>query len=92
MLPGPVQVCGIVIENRGSVHNRQRQLPLEIQASDDGDNWWTFHTEREAQDTFRINLAKSAPRARYVRVQRVPGDKDEVFHLSKILIYGKKLY
>ena len=92
MLPGPVEVCGLLIENSGGANNRQRQVPMEIQASDDGESWRTFHTESEAQDTYRINLGKSGPRARHIRVRRVPGEKDEVFHLGKILVYGRKLY
>ena len=91
-LPGPVEVRGIVIENRGSSHNQQRQVPLEIQVSDDGSSWWTVHKETEARETYRINLGTSVPRASHVRFQRVPGDKDEVFHLSKLLVYGRKLY
>ena len=91
-LPGPVEVRGLVIENRGSENNRRRQVPLEIQVSDDGSSWWTVHTENEVRETYRINLGTSVPRASHVRVQRVPGDKEEVFHLSKILVYGKKLY
>ena len=91
-LPGPVEVRGLVIENRGPDHNRRRQVPMEIQVSDDGSSWWTVHTETEARETYRINLGSSVPRANHVRVQRVPGDKDEVFHLNKLLVYGKKLY
>ena len=91
-LPGPVEVKGVLVENRGPAHNRQRQVPLEIQVSDDGSSWRTVHSESEARETYRINLGTSVPRANHVRVQRAPGEKDEVFHLNKILIYGKKLY
>ena len=92
MLPGPIEVFGVVAENKCGWQNRHRQAPLELQVSEDGSEWNTVHRDDEVRETYRIDLRQSAPRARYVRVRRVPDAKDEVYHLNKILVYGKKLY
>ena len=92
MLPGPVEVMGVLVENNSAQQNRHRQVPLEVQVSEDGESWSTVHTEVEVRQTYRADLRKAPPRARFVRVQRKPGAKDEVFHLGKVLVYGKKLY
>ena len=92
MLPGPAEICGVVIENGGAAQNQWRQAPLEVQVSEDGDTWRTVHTDGEVRTTYRVDLRAPAPRARYVRVRRTPEAKNEVFHLSKILVYGRKLY
>ena len=92
MLPGPVAVCGVVAENKAGWQNRHRQAPLELQISEDGSDWTTVHRDDQVRDTYRIDLRSSAPRARYIRIRRVPDAKDEVYHLNKLLVYGKKLY
>lgn len=92
MLPGPVAVCGVVAENKAGWQNRHRQAPLELQISEDGSEWTTVHRDDQVRDTYRIDLRMTAPRARYVRIRRVPDAKDEVYHLNKLLVYGKKLY
>ena len=51
-----------------------------------------MYRDDQVRDTYRIDLRSSAPRARYVRVRRVPDAKDEVYHLNKLLVYGRKLY
>ena len=92
MLPGPADICGVVVENRCAPQNQGRQVPLEVQVSEDGESWRTVHTDAQVRETYRIDLRARSPRARYVRVRRTPEARDEVFHLSKILVYGKKLY
>ncbi len=91
-LPGPAEICGVVAENRCAAQNQGRQVPLEVQVSEDGDSWHTVHTDAEVRTTYRVDLRARAPRARYVRVRRTPEAKNEFFHLSKILVYGRKLY
>ena len=91
-LPGPAEICGVVIENRCGAQNQGRQVPLEVQVSEDGEGWSTVHTDGEVRSTYRVDLRARAPRARYVRVRRTPEAKEEFFHLSKILVYGRKLY
>ena len=51
-----------------------------------------MYREDQVRDTYRIDLRMTAPRARYVRIRRVPDAKDDVYHLNKLLVYGKKLY
>ena len=92
MLPGPAEIFGVVVENGGAAQNQWRQVPLEVQVSEDGNNWRTVHTDGEIRTTYRVDLRAHAPRARYVRVRRTPDAKNEFFHLFKILVYGRKLY
>ena len=92
ILPGPSSVTGLVIENRCGGYNATRQVPLYVDVSEDGTSWQRVSTQDQVRDTYRIDLRKAAPRARHVRVGRVAGAKEEVFHLGKIVVYGKKLY
>ena len=92
MLAGPTAVTGVVIENRAGGYNGTRQVPLFVDVSDDGTSWRRVHVETDAKATFRIDLRSGSPSAKYVRVGRVADAKEEVFHLNKILVYGKKLY
>ncbi len=92
MLKGPGEIAGVVIENRCGAQNKHRQAPLELQVSEDGESWQTVYSDDKVRDTYRIDLRASAPRARYVRARRTPDAKKDVYHLSKFLVYGKKLY
>ena len=92
MLRGPSEVTGVLLENKCGGQNRHRQAPLELQISEDGEDWRTVHKDGEVRDTYRIDLRSSAPRARYVRVRRTPDAKDDVYHFGKFLVYGRKLY
>lgn len=92
MLAGPTTVQGVVIENRAGGYNATRQVPLYVDVSEDGSSWRRVRTVEQVAPTFRVDLRGDAPRARYVRVGRVAGAKEEVFHLNKVLVYGTKLY
>lgn len=92
VLPGPADVCGIVVENNSQGANRARQVPLEVQVSDDGDDWQTVFRDDEVRGTYRVDMRSRPVRARRVRVCRAPDEKDEVFHLGKLLVYGRRLY
>ena len=92
VLPGPAAVCGVVVENNSAGPNRARQVPMEIQVSEDGDAWTTVFRDEEPRATYRADLRAQSPRARKVRVCRSAGAKEEFFHLGKILVYGRKLY
>ena len=92
MLQGPTEVSGVVLENRCGAQNRHRQAPLELQVSEDGTEWRTVHRDGQVRETYRIDLRGETPRAKYVRVRREPGAKDDVYHFGKFLVYGKKLY
>ena len=92
MLAGPTDVKGVVVENRFGGYNGTRQVPLVVEVSEDGSEWRKVFETETRQDTYRIDLRGSAPRARQVRVSRKAGARKEVFHLNKILVYGTKLY
>ena len=92
VLPGPADVSGILVENNAPGNNAARQLPLEIQVSEDGDDWQTVLRDDEVRSTYKANLRARPVRCRRVRVRRAPDEKEEVFHLGKILVYGRKLY
>ncbi len=91
-LPGPSSISGVVVVNNSGGYNATRQAPLFVDVSRDGTTWTRVHTDENVRDTYRIDLRASAPLAQYVRVGRVENAKEEVYHLSKILVYGKKFY
>ena len=91
-LPGPTELTGIIVENRFGNGNSSRQVPLVVSVSEDGQSWQEVKTFDSAQDTYRIDLKGAGKRARYVKVGRKPGAKEDFFHLNKILVYGKKLW
>ncbi|MBO7683921.1 MAG: discoidin domain-containing protein [Kiritimatiellae bacterium] len=93
VLAGPCRVRGVLVVNKASsAHNRSRQVPIEVQVSEDGENWRSVFTETEARDEYRVSLGAGGVRAKFVRVRRAPGAKEEVFHLGKTLVYGDRLY
>ena len=92
MMPGMIEVTGVLLENKCGWQNRHRQVPFEVQVSEDGEKWQTVAKETENRETYRIDLRDKALRAKFVRIQRTPGAKKDVYHFSKILVYGKKLY
>ncbi|MBR5185125.1 MAG: discoidin domain-containing protein, partial [Akkermansia sp.] len=84
MLPKPGYVNGVVIVATDS--NHQRLNNMEIQISDDGNNWHTVKklgncTQRLIKVEFPEDLA------RFVRVVRKGGP--EFFHLNGIYVYGR---
>lgn len=92
MMPGMIEVTGVLLENKCGWQNRHRQVPFEVQISEDGESWQTVAKEAENRETYRIDLRDKGLRAKFVRIQRTPGAKSDVYHFSKILVYGKKLY
>lgn len=59
---------------------------------EDGETWRSVFTDSRNRDVYRVDLSAAPVKAKYVRVRRTPGAKDEFFHLNKILVYGVKLY
>lgn len=91
VLPGPADVTAITVVNAGGGQNGGRQVPLKVWTSEDGQNFTEVYSSSSVQDEWTVNLP-SPKRAKYVKVGRTPEDRDEFFHLKKILVYGKKLY
>lgn len=93
VLPGSSDIMGITVVNSGGGQNRSRQVPLRIWLSDDGQNWQQVFASDSVQDEWKCAL--SAPiKAKYIKVGREndPASGEHLFHLHKILVYGKKLY
>ena len=91
VLAGDAMVSGVTVVNAGGGQNGPRQVPLKIWLSEDNQNWTEVFKTDQNQDEWKVTLS-SPVKARYVKVGRVPDAKEEVFHLYKILVYGKKLY
>ena len=99
-LAGPCELRGIVIVLRSADKaQRENQLPLVVEISEDGSDWQKVYEDNRLRDQYRIEFkAFKRPRARYVRVSRAQSEtsdgriKRDYFRLSKILVYGKKLY
>lgn len=92
-LAGPCTVRGILVVNmHPSDWCRDRQVPLEVLVSEDGEKWTSVMSEKKRRDEYRVDLGGKAQRARFVKVRRAPGAKDGPFHLTKILVYGDRLY
>ncbi len=95
-LAGPCLLRGIVVVNRHPDEAARRsQLPFDVEISEDDENWQKVSTEEKLRDQYRVAFKfGSPPRARYVRVRRVANaSKDQIeLRLSKILVYGTKLY
>lgn len=90
-LPGPAEIKAITIVNSGSRQNASRQIPLSIWSSEDGKTFTHLGTFTKVQDEWTLEIL--APiKARYIKVGRKIDDRNDFFHLYKILVYGKKLY
>ena len=90
MLPGESEIMGVTVVDRASGYNATRQIPMEISISTDGVAWEKVGGANEPKGEFKFNVG--GKKAKYVRVGRPKDAKEEVYHLHKILVYGKKLY
>ena len=98
-LAGPCELRGIVVVNRDSDKAlREVQFPFEVEVSDDNAQWQKVFDADKLMETYRFEFkSNKRPRARYVRVRRLremdgKRESEDDFRLSKILVYGKKLY
>ena len=93
VLPGASDITGITVVNSGGGVNRSRQVPLVVSVSEDGQNFREVFTSNEVKDEWKIALPAAA-KAKYIRVGREYDQTsgEHLFHLHKILVYGKKLY
>lgn len=89
VLPGESEVLGVTVANTST--NVRRQAPLCVWTSEDGVDFDTAYMSESAEAEWRVKLPKPV-RAKYVRVGRRPDDRNDPFHLHKILVYGRKLY
>lgn len=92
MLKGEAEIAGLTIVNSGNNGNNARQVPLEVSVSGGDGNWTKVWSTNEVKDVWNVKLPKLTQAAKFVRVGRTSGAKTEVFHLHKVLVYGRKLY
>ena len=95
-LAGPCELRGVIVSAKTPDKSRRDlQLPFDVEVSEDGVSWNKVFSPDKPRDVFRIELPpKDRQKARYVRVRRSDPRKarEGTFSLSKILVYGKKLY
>ena len=98
-IAGPCELRGIVIVNRDADKaHRDLQVPFEVEISDDNAQWQKVFDSDKLMETYRFEFkSNKRPRARYVRVRRLremdgKRESKDDFRLSKILVYGRKLY
>lgn len=92
MLKGETEIAGLTIVNSGTNGNNARQVPLEVSISGGDGRWEKIWSSNAVQDVWKVQLPKLTSAAKFVRVGRTKSDKAEVFHLHKVLVYGRKLY
>ena len=91
MLPKPAVVKGIVVVDAGKDEKaRAMQTPLEVELSEDGQNWQTVFSSATASETYRVDLVKNRSKYLCIRVRRSPDVQNKTFCLAKILVYGRK--
>lgn len=98
-LAGPCELRGIVLINRSSNEELcKQQVPLEVEISEDNSSWTKVFSDDRVRKrySFEFQFGKY-PKARYVRIRRAAitdgkRERKTCFRLSKILVYGKKLY
>ena len=90
-LPGSSDITGVIVVNSGGGQNGPRQVPLRVWTSEDGESFKQVYASETNEGEWKIQLPAPV-KAQYVKVGRAPEAKEEVYHLYKILVYGKKLY
>ena len=64
--------------------------PFKIWVSEDGKRWMEIHEEMQERNRYRIDLRRKAKvKAKYIRIGRMEGYRNESLVIHKILIYGK---
>jgi len=99
-LRGEATLTGIVLVNRYEQAPTQGELqwavPLKVSVSLDGKAWTEVAAFDKAESVFRVNLEGKGIKARFVRIERLPGtDKTKPpgrFHFRNFLVYGWRLY
>jgi hypothetical protein len=96
-LLGEGELSGIVLLNRYEYAPEcPWAVPLKVSISLDGKAWTEVATFDKVDMVFRVDLESKGLKARYVRIERLPGtDKAQPpgrFHFRNFLVYGAKLY
>lgn len=95
-LAGDALLTGIVLVNRYEYAPTQDEfqwaVPLKVSVSTDGKAWTEVASFDKAESTYRIDLQNKNLRARYVRIERLPGKPQARFHFRNVIVYGQRLY
>jgi hypothetical protein len=99
-LAGDCALTGVILLNRYEFAPTQDEFqwatPMMVSISTDGKSWTDVAKITKAAPVFRIDLQGKRPRARYVRIERLPdADKSKSpgrFHFRNFLVYGTRLY
>ena len=83
-------VSGIVVVGNDYGQNGARQMPLKVSVSEDGTTWTEVFRTTEQNGPWRIPLSGKAPRVQFVKAER-DDDRNEVFHLAGVRVYGRRL-
>ena len=86
-LDKPYQLSGIRVE---IIEWEHIAYPLRIWASIDRKKWIEIGADDRKLKRFEFDVSAKKIQARYIRVGRERGVKNDNFGLSKVLIYGKK--
>jgi len=84
------ELSGIVVADASTGYNASRIVPIKVSISEDGQTWQEVSREEAPGGPWRIDLEGKAPRVSWVKVERDDARK-EVFHLSAIHVYGRRL-
>ena len=84
------ELSGIVVADASTGYNASRLVPMKVSVSEDGQTWHEVFRTAKPGGPWRIPLEGKATRAGWVKVER-DDDRKEVFHLSAIHVYGRRL-
>ena len=84
------ELSGIVIADASTGYNATRIMPLKVSISEDGETWQEVFRSEAPGGPWRIDLEGKASRVGWVKIER-DDERKEVFHLSAIHVYGRRL-
>ena len=84
------ELSGIVVTDASTGYNASRLVPIKVSISEDGQSWQEVFRSEKPGEPWRVDLAGKAPRVGWVKVER-DDNRKEVFHLSAIHVYGRRL-
>lgn len=84
------ELSGIVVADASTGYNASRLVPVKISISEDGRSWQEVFRSEKPGGPWRVPLDGKAARVAWVKVER-DDDRKEVFHLSAIHVYGRRL-
>lgn len=90
-LPEAGELSGIVLVNRFDFPGEiDWAVPLKVSVSQDGKQWTEVASFDKTVPVFRVDLQGKKVRARFVRIERLPGKPQARFHFRNFLVYGTK--